>query len=295
MPVVVVGNITVGGTGKTPLVLATAEYFQRAGRKPGIVSRGYGGNAGTRAHLVSVTDTPAVVGDEPLLLKRRSAMPVAICPDRVIAARLLVEQEHCDVIVCDDGMQHHRLCRDLDIMVIDGATGLGNGWCLPAGPLREPATAVHRAKLHVINGMNSSQWKPSAEYGTFDMSVHGDEVHAIRDPTQRMALSRLKGVIHAVAGLGNPERFFQALELAGLNTVLHPFPDHHPFRLDDFSFASEQSTIVMTEKDAAKCASLEIPGRVWVLPVSADIDPSFFQALSRALGFDLTVPGRKAR
>ena len=276
VPVLVVGNVTVGGTGKTPLVLAITEYLLGIGRKPGIVSRGYGGGGGHRPHLVGLEDSPHRVGDEPLLMKRRSVCPVAICSDRFAAARLLVERELCDVIVCDDGMQHHRLRRNVDIVVIDGERGLGNGWCLPSGPLREPASAVYRADFCVINGADSSGWVRREGTANYSMSVHGDEVSALGDAARRKALSQLTGVVHAVAGLGNPERFFGALERAGLETVVHPFPDHHPFTEDDFSFADEHSTIVMTEKDATKCASLDIPGEIWVLPITGVLDPGLF-------------------
>jgi tetraacyldisaccharide 4'-kinase len=290
-PLVVVGNVTTGGTGKTPLVLALAGHFQRIGKTPGIISRGYGGTSGPGPQLVTAADSAAEVGDEPLLLQRRSGLPVAVCAERFLAARLLVEKAGCDVIISDDGMQHHRLHRDVDVVVIDGIHGLGNGWCLPAGPLREPASALRRADFVVYNGVCGKPVEGHGDSTTYRMSMAADQLQDLGEPSRRMPLASLSGRVHAVAGLGNPERFFRALEESGLDIIRHPFPDHHPYAEADFSFADETSVIVMTEKDAVKCASLDIPGAVRVLPVTARLDDAFFQGLEARLGFPAAEPG----
>ncbi len=282
-PVVVVGNITAGGTGKTPLVLALAEYFTASGRRPGIVSRGYGGASRSAPRLVETGDSPAEVGDEPLLLRRRSGAPVAVCPDRHAAARLLVDEQGCDVIISDDGLQHYRMHRDLDIVVIDGIRGLGNGWCLPSGPLREPACGSSRVDLCVLNG-GSPELPRSLRAPAHRMNMAASRLYSLDDPERRMDPGSLAESVHAVAGLGNPESFFRALESTGLDIIRHPFADHHSFALEDFDFTDAESIIVMTEKDAVKCAGLGIPGAVWVLPVTASLDAEFFNAVSRGLG-----------
>ncbi len=263
MPVVVVGNLTVGGTGKTPLVLALAKALHRNGLHPGILSRGYGGSgAGPRAVLAG--EDPERVGDEPLLLAERSGCPVWIGADRVAAARALcAAHPACNVIVCDDGLQHYRLQRDFEIAVED-ERGLGNGLLLPAGPLREPAD--RRVDATVVNG-----GEPRS--GAFALRLVVAGLYRVGDESQRLAPSDLSGKrLHAVAGIGNPGRFFATLSRMGLVFSAHPFPDHHPFRAAEPQF-DDCDFVLMTEKDAVKCRRF---GRrdLIAVRVEAEVDPA---------------------
>jgi len=243
VPVIIVGNLTVGGTGKTPLILALVDALRAKGLNPGILSRGHGGNdTGPRA--VSERDDAAQVGDEPLLLAERSGCPVWIGADRAAAARaLLAAYPRCDVILCDDGLQHYRLQRDFEIAVED-ERGFGNGLLLPAGPLREPAG--RRVDATVVNG---AEPKP----GAFRMRLAPAGLYRVDAHATPVAQSELSGKkLHAVAGIGNPERFFAGLSRMGLAFSAHPFPDHHAFRASDLEFA-ECDFVLMTEKDGVKC------------------------------------------
>jgi tetraacyldisaccharide 4'-kinase len=262
-PVIVVGNLTVGGTGKTPLILALAEALRREGRRPGILSRGYGGAlAGPRA--VSAGDDAGRVGDEPLLLAERSGCPVWIGADRVAAGRaLLAAHAECDVILCDDGLQHYRLRRDFEIAVED-ERGYGNGLPLPAGPMREPVS--RRVDATVVNG---AALRP----GTFRMRLTLAGFYRVGERPAPVARSELSGRrLHAVAGIGNPQRFFEELARMGLNFTAHPFPDHHRFRPADLEFA-DCDLVLMTEKDAVKCRRF---GRrdLIAAAVDAEVDPA---------------------
>lgn len=275
-PVVVVGNLTVGGTGKTPLVIALARELAGRGWRPGIISRGYGGTVGAGPHRVTGEDAAVRVGDEAVLMFRRGGVPLAVGSDRVAAGRLLVESARCDVIISDDGLQHHRLRRDVAVVVIDGSRGLGNGWCLPAGPLRGPSSALKGADITVVNGEDGE--------ADFRMTMAGDRLESVGGGAS-LPLAALSGRrVHAVAGTGNPDRFFRRLEAAGLLLRRHPFPDHHAYEAADFSFAGADDVVVMTEKDAVKCAGLEIPGQVHYLPVQAALTPEFFGRVETLLG-----------
>ncbi|HEX4798645.1 MAG TPA: tetraacyldisaccharide 4'-kinase [Burkholderiales bacterium] len=263
VPVIVVGNITVGGTGKTPLILALAETLRRKGRRPGILSRGYGGAlAGPRA--VGAEDSAEGVGDEPLLLAERSGCPVWIGADRAATGRaLLAAHAECDVILCDDGLQHYRLRRDFEIAVED-ERGHGNGLPLPAGPLREPAS--RRVDAMVVNG-------PQPKLGAFRMRLAPAGFYRVGERSAPVARSELSGRrLHAVAGIGNPKRFFDELARMGLNFTAHPFPDHHRFRPADLEFA-DCDLVLMTEKDAVKCRRF---GRrdLIAVAVDAEVDPA---------------------
>jgi len=260
VPVIVVGNLTVGGTGKTPLILALVQVLRGKGRSPGILSRGYGG-AHVGPRRVSVGDDPARVGDEPLLLAERSGCPVWIGADRAAAARaLLAANSECDVIVCDDGLQHYRLHRDFEIAVED-ERGFGNGLMLPAGPLREPAS--RRVDATVVNGGES---RP----GAFRMRLTPAGFYRVGEHTVPVAPSDLSGrKLHAVAGIGNPERFFAELARLGLSFTAHPFPDHHPFRPSDLEFI-DCDLVLMTEKDAVKCRRF---GRRDLIAARVDAEP----------------------
>jgi len=268
VPVIVVGNLTVGGTGKTPLILALAEALRRKGLHPGILSRGYGGtDAGPRA--VSAGEDAAQVGDEPLVLAERSGCPVWIGADRAAAARaLLAAHARCDVILCDDGLQHYRLQRDFEIAVED-ERGFGNGLLLPAGPLRE--RAGRRVDATVVNG---AEPRP----GAFRMRLIPAGLYRVDAHAAPLMQSELSGKkLHAVAGIGNPERFFAGLSRMGLAFSAHPFPDHHAFRAADLEFA-DCDFVLMTEKDAVKCRDF---GRrdLIAVRVGAEIDPSLTELI----------------
>ncbi len=283
-PVVVVGNIAVGGSGKTPAVLAVCRYLQERGYKPGIVSRGYGGQSDHYPLLVDKNTPPALAGDEPCLMARRTGLPVAVAPDRPAAARLLVEAQGCDIIVSDDGLQHYRLARDLEILVIDGRRGLGNGHCLPVGPLREPASRVAAVDLCLVNGGGEEVVVPSAAtVPRFDMQLRGRELVNVRSGERRDVAEFVATEVrvNALAGIGHPQRFFDTLKSLGFAPVAHPFPDHHQFVEADLGF-TESLPIIMTEKDAVKCAAFATE-QCWMLPVDAEIDSDFYTQLQRHL------------
>jgi tetraacyldisaccharide 4'-kinase len=264
IPVVVVGNLTVGGSGKTPLVIWIAEFLKSKGWSPGIVSRGYGARI-TEPRAATVAAEAAEVGDEPILLSRRSGCPVWVGADRVqVAARLRAAHEDVNVLVLDDGLQHYAMRRDIEIAVVE-ARGLGNGFLLPAGPLREP-----RSRLRSVDAVVSHA---SSTKG-YAMRLEGDVLHRMTDARERQPLKAFAGQrVHAVAGIGDPNRFFLHLGKAGLKVVPHPFPDHHPFTPRDLEFGDD-APVLLTEKDAVKLRSVARPGW-WVLPVSAQLDPTF--------------------
>jgi len=264
-PVVVVGNITVGGTGKTPLVIHLAQRLAAEGERPGILCRGYGGRSTHWPCRIAPDSDPREVGDEPVMIARRSGLPVAAGPDRVAAGRLLLTQG-CTVLLCDDGLQHQALARDFEIAVVDGARGLGNGFRLPAGPLRESAQRLKRVDALVIHGKGftteRSAYALDLGLGDTVTPLKGDEARSLADFVGRR--------VHAVAGIGHPQRFFSALRQAGLEVVEHPFPDHYDYRAEDFR--AIDGVLLMTEKDAVKCAHFSLPD-AWYVPVHVRVDP----------------------
>ena len=271
VPVALVGNLTVGGTGKTPLVLRLVELLRAQGWTPAIITRGYGGRAEHWPQRVTPESDPDRVGDEPVLLARRSGCVVVAGPDRVAAGRLAIELSGCDILVSDDGLQHYRLARDLEIVLIDGTRGFGNGHCLPAGPLREPPARLSSVDLVLHKG--------GAGPG-HHMQLRPGELVNLRDPTQRRPLSDLSGQrVNAVAGIGHPEPFFRQLEAAGLAVERRPYPDHHRYRAEDAEHW-RGLPVVMTEKDAVKCAPFAASDH-WMLPVTAILDPDFESHLLR--------------
>ncbi|HXH04068.1 MAG TPA: tetraacyldisaccharide 4'-kinase [Candidatus Competibacteraceae bacterium] len=276
VPVVVVGNITVGGSGKTPLVVRLVELLRDQGWYPGVISRGYGGRAMQWPQAVSAGSDPAQVGDEPLLLARRCRCPLWVGPDRVAAARaLLAAHPQCDVLISDDGLQHYRLGRDLELVVLDGERRLGNDACLPAGPLREPPSRLAEVDFLVVNG-------GVPETGAWHMDLVGEVLVNLRDPSVSCALATWSGqAVHAVAGIGHPQRFFDALRRHGLQVVAHPFPDHHVFQAADLAF-DDALPILMTEKDAVKCHPWA-SARCWYLPVRARLDAELERRLTARL------------
>lgn len=262
VPVIVVGNVAVGGTGKTPCVLWLVQCLREAGYTPGVVSRGYGGR-GPFPRVVEAEDDPVTSGDEPLLLVRRAGVPLAVAPDRPAAAHLLLSRyPQVDVLLSDDGLQHYRLARDLEICVIDGQRGYGNGWRLPAGPLREPAGRAARAALILVNGADARAYGAQAQ--RFDLQL-GDAINLVSG--EHRPLSAFVGrPLHAVAGIGNPQRFFDALRGLGLEPRSRPFPDHHVYRVEDLVRA-DAAPLLMTEKDAVKCRAFADHDS-WMVPVT---------------------------
>lgn len=271
-PVIVVGNVTAGGSGKTPLVLHLVERLRAAGRRPGIVTRGHG-RAGTAVALVRAESTAAEVGDEPLLLARRGACPVAVGADRVAAAEaLLAAHPELDVILSDDGLQHARLARDAEVLVVDGARGFGNGWLLPAGPLREPPGPVlRRASAVVSNGTAPAGLLDAANAAPMTMQLEPGAAVQLSDGATRPLAAFAATEVHAVAGIGNPERFFAMLEAMGLRLRRHPRPDHAPLAPADLGFG-DGLPVLLTEKDAVKLPR-DMPGGVWCVPVTARFAP----------------------
>jgi tetraacyldisaccharide 4'-kinase len=269
-PVVVVGNLTVGGTGKTPLTLWLARALGAQGMRVGIVARGYGGRGGRAPRAVDAGSDWRDVGDEPLLLARRSGCPTVVGGDRVAAARALAAR--VDVILADDGLQHLRLARACEIVVVDGARGFGNGRLLPAGPLREPLARLAQADAVVVNGSatHGSIAARLAPLAPLVMSLAAHEAHGVRAGAPRRLLTEFGAQrVHAVAGIGNPARFFATLRAAGLEPLEHAFPDHHPFIAAELEFG-DQLPVLMTEKDAVKCATFSNP-RLWYVPVTAEL------------------------
>lgn len=265
VPVVVVGNITVGGTGKTPVVLWLVNYLRAHGRHPGIISRGYGG---AREGVMEVTPqhSPDEVGDEPLLMARRVDCPVFVGRDRPAAAQaLLAAYPECDVLVSDDGLQHYALQRDVELVVVDGKRLYGNGCLMPAGPLREPIWRLNDVDAVIINGGEADPWEEE-----YPMRLHGQDFRRLSQPSDVAHTQDFLGKrLHAIAGIGHPARFFDHLRSMGLIVIEHPYPDHHRFSAADLQI-TDADAILMTEKDAVKCLSFA-PENAWYLPVEAEI------------------------
>jgi tetraacyldisaccharide 4'-kinase len=275
VPVVVIGNLTVGGAGKTPLVIWLARHLGERGLRVGILSRGYGGRAATFPVAVAPTTDPALVGDEPVLVAERSGCPVVVDPDRVRGARWLLGQWPCDVLVADDGLQHYRLARDLEVAVVDGERRFGNGLLLPAGPLREGTRRLRTVDLVVANG---GLPRP----GEHAMALRARVIRPLAGPAAEQPIEAWRGRrVHAVAGIGNPRRFFAMLRGLGLEVDAVPFPDHHAFTAADLNPPGD-GPVLMTEKDAVKCRLLAGP-RHWVVPVDAELDPAFVRLLDSRL------------
>src|ERR1700678_1095585 len=269
LPVVVVGNLSVGGTGKTPLVCWLVARLADLGFKPGVVTRGYGGSSGS-IRLAAPSDAPGVVGDESVLLARRSKVPVGIGHDRPAASQLLVNAG-CDVIVSDDGLQHYALARDCEIVVIDGDRLFGNGRLLPAGPLRENRSRLAAADAVVVNGGRALLG------GALSMRLEAKRALSLIGGAVKRLDEFAGHSVHAVAGIGNPQRFFNMLRARGIEVTGHPLPDHARLQASDISFADGRP-VLMTEKDAVKCELIAGPQH-WYVPVTA----SFTEAESDAL------------
>ena len=276
-PVVVVGNLSVGGTGKTPLVCWLVGRLQELGHRPGVVTRGFGGS-NRLPRLVCESDDAALVGDEPLLLARRTRALVAVGRERPAAAQILVDAG-CDVIVSDDGLQHYALCRDCEIVVIDAERGFGNGHLLPAGPLREAKSRLAKVDAIVVNGASAgtARFDPTgggARGGesprVFGMRLQGSQAVSLSGSASR-DLHEFAGVaVHAVAGIGNPQRFFAMLRACGMQVSPHELPDHAALKAADLEFGDGRP-VLMTEKDAVKCAGFAL-AQHWYVPVSVNFE-----------------------
>jgi len=273
-PVVVVGNLTVGGTGKTPLVVWLAGQLAARGLKPSVVSRGYGGRSGAAPRRVRKGDDPAEVGDEPALIASLADVPVWVCADRLAAARAAVG-EGADLVISDDGLQHYRLRRDVELVVVDGTRGFGNGHCLPAGPLREDVGRLREADAVVCNG------GPRCPRGSLRMVLEGTHALRLSDGAARPLEAFSSTPVHAVAGIGNPERFFSLLEGRGLTLIRHPLPDHAVVP-DELLQPGDGAPVMMTSKDAVKCRRR--PEHAWEVPVHARLDGEGRDLLAPILG-----------
>lgn len=268
-PVIVVGNISVGGNGKTPLVIALANYLKQQGFNPGVLSRGYGGKSTTYPHVVTQDAIAKQVGDEPAMMKRRLSCPLVIDPDRVRGANHLVDTCNVNVIICDDGLQHYRLQREIEIAVVDGARRLGNQQLLPMGPLREGPNRLSSVDYVVVNG-------DQAGPDEILMGLVPGQLVNIKHPSRTSGAHQLQAAsISAVAGIGNPQRFFDTLKRQGISVTSQlAFPDHHQFDPSDIP----EHTVIMTEKDAIKCCEFASDDW-WYLPVTAQLPEQFLTSL----------------
>lgn len=270
VPVIVVGNITAGGTGKTPVSIWLAKSLKERGFMPGIVSRGYGGSKSSSPMRVDAASDPAVVGDEPVLLAKRSTCPVAVDSDRVRAAGMLVD-DGADLIIADDGLQHYRLARCYEICVIDGTRLLGNRLVLPAGPLRETTSRLTEVDQILVNGRFRDEPETTIEQNAIEFGLVAKEVCRLNGSLSR-PIERFAGTtVHGVAAIGNPKRFFDLLRAQGMQVIEHALPDHAVMNRRDLKFGDEFD-ILMTEKDAVKLSS-KIGDRFWYVPVELDMDP----------------------
>lgn len=276
VPVIVVGNITVGGTGKTPLVIWLVGLLQSEGYRPGIVSRGYRGRAKHWPQQVRPDSDPLMVGDEPVVMARRCRCPIAVGPDRAAAVEALLKHSRCNIIISDDGLQHYGLARDIEIAVIDGVKRFGNGFCLPAGPLREPVSRLDKVDFMIVNGGPVLRRE-------YPMTMEAVALRNVRDDSLVWTPADFpRRDIHAVAGIGHPGRFFRQLQQLGFSVSEHPYPDHHLFRADDLRFGDDRP-VVMTEKDAVKCRRF-CSDDSWYLAIDARPDPRVAQRLLLMLG-----------
>ncbi len=274
VPVIVVGNITVGGTGKTPLVLWLARFLREEGYKPGIISRGYGGESENWPIYVTDKTDPGLVGDEAVLMVQRADCPVAVGPERVKAAQLLLDESDCNIILSDDGLQHYALERDIEICVVDGERRFGNGYMLPCGPLREPIGRLQKVDLVIVNGTPEEEME-------FSMAIEGDIAVNLLSKEEKLLTEFNKIDCHALAGIGNPKRFFDLLENQNISIESHAFLDHYQFTAQDITF-DDDKPILMTEKDAVKCRGFASE-KHWYVPIKAQPEEKFVEKLIELL------------
>ncbi len=268
VPIIVVGNITVGGTGKTPLVIWLAQFLKKQGFNPGIISRGYGGSNKSSPQAVFADSDPQLVGDEPVLIARHSGCPVAVAPKRSAAVEYLLDKYDCNLIISDDGLQHYALQRDIEIAVVDAQRGYGNERCLPAGPLREQLSRLKTVDCIITKGIE-------LQYEIQELRRVSDD--KIVKPITALANQK----VHAIAAIGNPSGFFQNLRQYGLKLDCHEFRDHHIYDEHDIVF-DDNLPVIMTEKDAVKCKKFAKPQH-WYLPITAKLPESFKAQIKKKL------------
>jgi len=273
IPVIVVGNLTVGGTDKTPLIIWLTRWLKSQGLRPGIISRGYGSKAGYYPYEIKSFSTAEETGDEPLLLQNRTGVPVVIGPDRQADIEKLLAEHDCNIILSDDGLQHYRLQRDIEIAIVDGTRGFGNGFCLPSGPLREPVTRLNRVDMIMVNGGGDNQ---------LAFKVIPGEVYSVGGSCEQLQLDAFAGQkVHAVAGIGNPQRFFDLLQQHQVEIIPHVFRDHHQYHEYELDFADELP-VLMTEKDAVKCRRMQLKN-LWYLDIDIQLSDIAKQRLQHLL------------
>ncbi len=289
VPVIVVGNISVGGTGKTPLVAALVKALQEKGYRPGIISRGFGAVSGDYPMLVTSASDPSEVGDEPVMLARQLDVPLVVDVDRVKAAQYLCSQTDCNLIIADDGLQHYNLQRHIELLVLDGERLLGNRLCLPAGPLREPQERMNSVDMILVNtnsmpvSMKVAEVESSLGRNLLGRKEQKELYYFSLEPSMPVRVTGSSqqapepGRVHGVAGIGNPERFFNTLRSLGFDVIAHPFPDHHAFISEDISF-NDDLPVIMTAKDAVKCSGFA-DERHWYLPVTTHLPDSCIEHL----------------
>jgi len=276
VPIIVVGNITVGGTGKTPVVIALVNYLQSKGYKPGVVSRGYGGHA-AYPYRLGPASTAAECGDEPLLIYKRCQCPIVVSPLRNEAINELLKHNDVDVVISDDGLQHYAMPRTIEIAIIDGKRGLGNRLCLPAGPLRELPSRLKEVDIVLVNGRTDAIF--DAKQALMELELDAlTPLPATRNHRGLPVCSK----VNAVAAIGNPARFYASLEQLGYSVVQQPFPDHHLYVQSELEFPNGLP-VIMTEKDAVKCMAFENLDQHWFLPVNANIDKAFYKKILQLL------------
>jgi tetraacyldisaccharide 4'-kinase len=272
-PVIIVGNITAGGTGKTPFVIWLCQQFKQAGYRPGVISRGYGGNYTQKLMEVTLESDPRMTGDEPVVISSATQCPVIVSADRKASCEALVTHHGCNIIISDDGLQHYRLQRDVEIVIVDGKRLFGNEYCLPAGPLREPLTRLEDVDFTVFNAGHDHP---------LSMHLKHSELVQLTDHTNRIKVDGFAGqTVHAVAGIGNPHRFFEQLRSAGLTVIEHAFADHHDFQKSDLEF-NDQKPIIMTEKDAVKCRSFS-DDRCWYVATETIVTDHLFDSIHQLI------------
>lgn len=270
-PLIVIGNLSVGGTGKTPLIIELNKLLTDMDLKVGVISRGYGGT-GPWPHQLTDQSSAAVSGDEPVQLFQRTKLPIVVGPNRVDDAKLLCKENNVDIILADDGLQHYRMQRDLELIVVDQQRQFGNGFCLPAGPLREPLSRLNEKSWCVFNGGDqyySFQIKPS------------NTVQLNTKRTVKLQYFENK-TVHAVAGIGNPQRFFNMLKDNGINVIEHAFQDHHNFTVDDLNF-NDDLAVLMTEKDSVKCQNIDNE-RLWYVAIDITLSDNFITDFKKEVG-----------